>query len=98
MKTHWILIVAGLVFMSFTRDKPAYRIYNSKGKDIRYSKMLDVLQEADIILFGEYHDNPISHWLQREVAGDLYAVKKDSLVLGAEMERGLRRKRKAAPV
>ena len=85
MKTHWILIVAGLVFMSFTRDKPAYRIYNSKGKDIRYSKMLDVLQEADIILFGEYHDNPISHWLQREVAGDLYAVKKDSLVLGAEM-------------
>jgi len=85
MRTHWVLLAVGLVFMSFTSDKTAYRIYNSKGKDIKYSKMLDALQDADVILFGEYHDNPISHWLQREVAIDLFAIKKDSLVLGAEM-------------
>jgi uncharacterized iron-regulated protein len=47
--------------------------------------MVKELREADIILFGEYHDNPISHWLQREVTGDLFMVRGDSLILGAEM-------------
>ncbi len=73
------------MLLSFTSDKPAYRIYNSKGKDVPYSKMLKSLHEADIVLFGEHHDNPISHWLQRELTGDLYANRRDALVLGAEM-------------
>ncbi len=47
--------------------------------------MIKALEEADIVLFGEYHDNPISHWLQREVTGDLYRSRQDSLILGAEM-------------
>ena len=47
--------------------------------------MIKEIDEADIVLFGEYHDNPISHWLQREVTGDLYKSRQDSLVLGAEM-------------
>ena len=78
-------MAAGLMLLSFTADKPAYRIYNSKGKEIRYAKMLKELSDSDIILFGEYHDNPISHWLQRELTADLYELRKDSLVLGAEM-------------
>lgn len=36
-------------------------------------------------MFGELHDNPISHWLQLELTKDLCKLKKDSLVLGAEM-------------
>lgn len=79
------LLLAGLIFLSFTDDKPAYRIYDTKGKDIKYSKILKGLEEADVILFGEYHDNPISHWLQKELTFDLYRRFGDSLVLGAEM-------------
>lgn len=77
--------MAGLMFLSFANDKPAYRIYNSKEKNVPYSKMLKSLNEADIILFGEYHDNPISHWLQRELTIDIYANRPDDLILGAEM-------------
>jgi uncharacterized iron-regulated protein len=40
---------------------------------------------AVVFLFGDYHDNPISHWLQKEVTADLYANNPDALVLGAEM-------------
>ena len=65
--------------------KPAYKLYNKTGEEIKYSKMLEELQDADIILFGELHNNPISHWLQYEVTKDLYEIKKDKLVLGAEM-------------
>ena len=45
--------------------------------------MLKSLKKSDIILFGEFHDNPISHWLELEVAKDLSVDK--SLLLGAEM-------------
>ena len=78
------LLVAGLS-LAFVADKPAYRIYNSKGKDIPYSKMVRQLEDADIIFFGELHDNPIAHWLQRELTGDLHASGGKELVLGAEM-------------
>jgi len=77
-------LMAGLS-LAFMTDKPAYRIYNQKGKDIPYSKMLRQLADADIILFGELHDNPIAHWLQRELTGDLHALGTKQLVLGAEM-------------
>ncbi len=39
--------------------------------------------KADIVLFGELHNNPIGHWLQLELAKDLYA--KRDLVIGLEM-------------
>lgn len=78
------LLIAGLS-LAFVADKPAYRIYNPKGKDIPYSKMVRQLEDADIIFFGELHDNPIAHWLQRELTGDLHASGEKELVLGAEM-------------
>ena len=78
------LLIAGLS-LAFVTDKPAYRIYNPKGRDIPYSKMVRQLEDADIIFFGELHDNPIAHWLQRELTGDLHASGEKELVLGAEM-------------
>ena len=39
----------------------------------------------NFIFFGEYHDNPICHWLQLELTKGLYAKHKNDLVLGAEM-------------
>ena len=71
--------------LAFVTDKPAYRIYNHKGKDVPYSKMVRQLADADIIFFGELHDNPIAHWLQRELAGDLHVTGDKKLVMGAEM-------------
>lgn len=44
--------------------------------------MLKQIRKADIILFGEFHNNPICHWLQSELAKDLLS---DKLVIGAEM-------------
>jgi uncharacterized iron-regulated protein len=46
--------------------------------------MVKQLEDADIVLFGESHDNPISHWLQLEVTKDLFELKKDNLILVSE--------------
>lgn len=71
--------------LSFGQDKPAYKIYSAKGKESSYQKLLKEAQDADIILFGELHDNPICHWLQLELTKDLYEIKKEKLIMGAEM-------------
>ena len=73
-----------VIFLAFTMDKPAYLLYNSKGKEQRYSKMLKQLTKADVVLFGELHNNALVHWLQLEVAKDLKAEGRD-LVMGTEM-------------
>jgi uncharacterized iron-regulated protein len=66
-------------------DKPAYKLFNQNGKEVKYKKLLKEAQDADIVFFGEYHNNPICHWLQIELTQDLYKLKQSNLVLGAEM-------------
>jgi uncharacterized iron-regulated protein len=85
MKNKLIPFLAAGICLAFAAGKPAYRIYNANGKDIPYTRMIRQLQDADLIFFGELHDNPIAHWLQRELTGDLHAAKGKDLVLGAEM-------------
>ena len=67
------------------KDKPAYRIFTKAGKASSYAKMLAGLQEPEVVLFGELHDDPISHWLQLELARDLHRAHGEHLVIGAEM-------------
>ena len=89
MKRVFSLLLIGFstILMSFSiqNDKPAYVIYNKKGKVVSYKKMMKSLKKNDMVFFGELHNNPIAHWLQFEVTKGLYETKKDKLVLGAEM-------------
>lgn len=71
--------------MAFSSDKPAYLLFNKKGKNTSYSKMMAQLKEADVVLFGELHNNPICHWLQLEVSKELFQEKGKGLSLAAEM-------------
>ena len=66
----------------FTQDKPAYILYNSSGKKTNFKKLCEVAKKSDCILFGEYHDNPIVHWLQFDLTENLISK---NLVLGFEM-------------
>tara|TARA_Y100001968_G_scaffold49452_1_gene39800 strand:- start:3512 stop:4438 length:927 start_codon:yes stop_codon:yes gene_type:complete len=61
----------------------AYKIFNNKGKSVGFSKMVKSTVKADVVLFGEYHDNPISHWLQFELASEL--INQQKLIIGLEM-------------
>ncbi len=73
-----------LIMTAFRNDKPAYVLYNREGKTVSYSQMLRRLSEADIILFGEQHNDPISHWMELNLEKDLFEEGK-SMVMGAEM-------------
>ena len=83
LKSVIALFLTGIAICGYGQSKPAYVLYNSEGKKVSYKKMIKTLERSDIILFGEYHNNPISHWLQYEVTNDLSKVR--PLTLGAEM-------------
>lgn len=70
---------------AFVMDKPAYLLYNQKLKPTSYQKLVKEATGADIVFFGELHNNPICHWLELQLAKDLHSIKKQNLIYGAEM-------------
>lgn len=67
------------------QDKPAYRLFHADGKEAEYGDLLKAAQKADVLFFGEQHNNPVCHWLQLEATRDLFDRKNGKLTLGAEM-------------
>ncbi len=70
-------------FGIFAQHKPAYILYNATGKQVSYGKMLKELLKQEVVLFGEIHNNPISHWLELKIAKD--CGERRAILLGAEM-------------
>ena len=79
------LLTMSLGLVSFSQDKPAYRLYDTEGRKVKYQKMIEEISDADVVFFGELHDNPIAHWLEYEMTADLYKSTSKNLTLGAEM-------------
>ena len=82
-KYFFLFFFLTLSFFSFSQEKKAFVLFDKKGKITTYKRLLKASAKADIVLFGEYHNNPIAHWLQLELIKDLEP--KRSLILGAEM-------------
>ena len=80
-----ILILLFTIFQSIAQDFPAYVIYTSNGKKTTFDKLEDATEGKELILFGEFHDNPISHWLQLELTEELFEENGANLQLGFEM-------------
>ncbi|GAB3832219.1 ChaN family lipoprotein [Hymenobacter jeollabukensis] len=66
-------------------DRPAYRLFTAEGKPVSFGKMAKALAAADVVLFGEQHNDPLAHWLELQVARELAERKAGQLVLGLEM-------------
>ncbi|MEA1886224.1 MAG: ChaN family lipoprotein [Bacteroidota bacterium] len=80
-----LFIFVTLLISGFKSDKPAYRLYDSEGNNTTYDELIKEATEADIVFYGELHNDPVSHWLELELTRDIYEYKGDSLILGAEM-------------
>jgi uncharacterized iron-regulated protein len=73
------------VFSFQAQHDKAFVIYNAKGKAVKYKDLKSKSLAGNVVLFGEYHDNPIVHWLQLELTQDAYAQHGANLMLGFEM-------------
>jgi len=81
MRLSFVFILSSCLL--FAQEKSPYALFAKSGQQTTYAKLLDAAAKSEVVLFGEYHDNSVVHWLELELAKDLAA--KAPLVLGAEM-------------
>ena len=79
------LLGINMGFSQINLDKKPFQIFDGKGKSSDYESLYKSCLEADIILFGELHNNSIIHWLQLELSQDLSKDSNVSPIFGAEM-------------
>jgi uncharacterized iron-regulated protein len=88
-KIFWINIFVNFFLLFslslYSQEKEAFKIYNSDGSRSSYSDLIKSSARSDVIFLGELHNDALAHWLEYEVTKDLYAEKKENLILGAEM-------------
>ncbi|MFC4741108.1 ChaN family lipoprotein [Flavobacterium ponti] len=83
MKKLIVLLIAFVSSFGVAQDKKSYQLFDKNGKKTTYKKLVASSLNSDVVLFGEYHNNSVVHWLQLELTKDL--AEKTDLVLGAEM-------------
>jgi len=83
MRNFIILLISFISISATAQDKQPYQLFNAEGKKTSFKKLVKKAKDYDVVLFGELHNNAISHWLQYELIADL--SKKEKLVLGFEM-------------
>lgn len=83
----YVALILGLLLTInlAAQDKPAYKVFTGEGKKADYGDIVREALKADVVFFGELHDNPISHWLELELTKSLHSEKGNNLVLAAEM-------------
>ncbi|MEC4004228.1 ChaN family lipoprotein [Flavobacterium sp. SUN052] len=83
MKKQITLFIFLFSLVISAQDKKSYQLFDKNGKKVSYTKLLKSAIETQVILFGEYHNNPICHWLELELTKDIAQNK--TIVQGAEM-------------
>lgn len=70
---------------AYAQEKPAYKIYNKSGNESDFGEMVNAAVSADVVLFGELHNNAVSHWMQYEITNTIIQQKGVNVILAAEM-------------
>ena len=83
MRKATFIIVLFFTISLCAQHKKAYQLFDKNGKKVSFEKVVKKVKESDVVLFGEFHDNPIAHWLQLALVKELQP--QVNLILGAEM-------------
>ncbi len=79
------ILITILLISTSAKAQNAYQIFNKTGDVVTFEELVTASIGKSHIFFGEYHNNPIVHWLQLELTNSLFLQKDTNLVLGAEM-------------
>ena len=74
------LIITSFLVIAFVniisaQQQPAYELFKNNGEIANYDDMIPDLAQSDMVFFGEYHNNPISHWMQLEMSKSFFEAK-----------------------
>lgn len=80
-----MVLVTMLLCLANEPAPTAYALYDGQGKATTYAAMLDTMAGAEVVFFGELHNDAVAHWLELSVATALADRFGPHLALGAEM-------------
>lgn len=83
-KILWIVMLIMSMTTYAQKTPEIYRIFDAKGKEISYEKMIKTVSATDVVFFGEIHNCVISHWIELKVLEAL-AENNNKLKVGMEM-------------
>lgn len=83
MQKHIFLILSVFlsIYLAAQEELKAYQFYQD-ATPISFQKAIDAMAEADVVLFGEFHDHAMVHWLQLKAAQRLMG--RGNLIMGGE--------------
>jgi uncharacterized iron-regulated protein len=79
------LVLLIVISTTNAQNKPTFQLFSNDGKTANYDAMIQDLVVSDMVFFGEYHNNAVSHWMQLEMSKSFFEIKGRSLFFGAEM-------------
>lgn len=79
-----LLLAVILLFQFPIHAQSAYQLYDDDGQKVNLGNVFEGIQTADVIIFGELHNNPICHWMEAEILQYL-ATDQRPVALGMEM-------------
>jgi uncharacterized iron-regulated protein len=79
------LILTAIALTTNSQSLRPYVIYNSTGNEVTYEDMVKTALEAELVFFGELHNNPIAHWMQLKMLKSFKEKTSRQLMVGAEM-------------
>ncbi|GAB3429359.1 ChaN family lipoprotein [Niabella aquatica] len=84
---HWILFFFLLPAVAATaQENASYKIYSvADNKEVSLTQMVSGLYNADVIFFGEEHNDSVGHMLELEIFKALHQQQKEKLSLSLEM-------------
>lgn len=65
------------------QELQVFALYDKTGEALTFAEATDRMAEADVVLFGEFHDHALIHWIQLRTAVAL--SEKTELAMGGEM-------------
>lgn len=79
------LLVMLLPLLVHSQEPKAYQWFTGSGKAVTFDKVSKQALSADLIFFGELHDDPIAHWMQLTLGQRLFNLYGSKAQFGAEM-------------
>lgn len=84
LRTAAVIFTISLSTSALTaQELQVYALYDKTGGTLSFAEATDRMAEADVVLFGEFHDHALIHWIQLRTATAL--SEKTQLAMGGEM-------------
>lgn len=85
MKKYIIVAVILAICNSLMGQIQPYAIYDKTGKQVNIKELVNKVLEAELIFFGELHNNSMAHWLQIKMLKQIKSQTTRQVIVGMEM-------------